>query len=181
MAQRLNRIASGLLSLFQIKSLGRNPQELSDIVQGTLELSNFYFSNIGVTLEVANTTGVGLTERASAQSIITIPDGEIWAVRMVATDITVSTFAASEAVLANPAIDRINNSADQLILNDGMPQTTNAGFQMNALNSQHRVARFDNPLFLPGGVRIYSYISQVIGTTVRATVDTRVLYYKLEK
>ena len=78
MPQSLNRIPAGLLSLLQIKSLGRNPSALSDFVQPTLEMSESYFTTLSLRFARASTAGVASADQGTRISLIEVPENEIW-------------------------------------------------------------------------------------------------------
>ena len=179
MPQNLNRVPAGLLSLFQIKEQGQNPNLLDDNVTPALEMENFYLTAIGLSLEIAQEAGVAFADLASNVATITIPDNEIWVVKALESNFTTTT-AGTGLTLVTPTIRNINGNPNQIsfVLNNYVSNTIVCPPQVNG--SDHWPIYFDNPLYLPGGVLISSYVSNFVGTGV-GTVDTRCLYYRIEK
>jgi len=177
MSQPLNRVPSGLLSLFQIKSLGENPNRFEDAVRPTLEMSNFYFATTTLRNTEAESTNVSQADQGTALAIVEVPTGEIWAVRSILSQAKVATFAAAEYIVTYPSLrvgpaGQVTHNFGQSWLHDTNPLKDGMG--------RYEEKTFDNPLFIPGGSAIFSSIWQYNGGTVRVDVKTKVLYYRME-
>jgi hypothetical protein len=76
MAQLIQRVPAGLLSLLGLKAGGVNPSVLSDTVQPMLDLSALYGVGAAQFLTVGGNVVVGLFA-----STLIVPDNEVWYVR----------------------------------------------------------------------------------------------------
>lgn len=176
MPQLLNRVPAGLLSLFQVKSLGENPAAFADAVAGTIDLQNYYFTSLGLRRATAEDTGITSASWATRQAQIEVPSNEIWMVRGVTSETQITTSAASEWVHTIPVLDL--QVGDTIPLADAWAKD-NFGTGQNTGRVATRF--FDNPLFVSGGAKLFSEIWSWIGTTLTYDVRTKVLYYAVEK
>jgi len=94
MPSPLQKVASGLLGALNLKTLGRNPQTFADELQPQYDATNHYLLDLltrfGSTTPSA-ALGVGTTQ------VVTVPQGEVWAVFNIGAAIT-TTLAAGELV-----------------------------------------------------------------------------------
>jgi len=180
MAQLLNRIPSGLLSLFQIKSLGQNPDRLEDSVRGVVDLTQFYLHN--TTLRIAATTqaGVASTDIGNRIAEITVPSDEIWLLIGLMSESKVTTWAANEYQVFVPSIDEVGGAATTSFHFTSTPPITTVRTGPFAGARENAVHNFDRPLFVPPGSTLFTAMYQANGTVVRNQVKTKAMYYRLE-
>lgn len=181
MAQGINRVPDGLLSLFQIKSLGRPPRSLSDEVKPVVDLSSFYYTNLGIQITTASATALDANDKGSDVAAISIPDNQIWLVLGVGSSVTCTTFNANEFMISDPGIDNINASQAAFYFTNSQRRLSVANLQMNLNDVDFNSVTLPTPIMFPGGVRFYSLVSRAGGTTAKFRVDTRVLHYIVEK
>lgn len=181
MPELLNRIPAGLLSLFQIKSLGENPSKFEDTVRPVVDLRKNYYQSLG--LNIAANVGVGLdaNDKGTAVAAITIPEDEIWVVVGIMSGVNITTFAANEFMVVSPGIDNVNAPNVAFYFANDQRRSNSSNLQMGFNDSDFTSVMFPDPIFLPGGSRIYSFVSRATGTTIKCTVVTRVLHYVLDK
>jgi len=88
---RLQKAASGLLSFFELKVDGGNPDSFSNVVTPVVEVAEFYDAAVQqVGISVANVTNPG------DSVVATVPAGQAWRVRGVG--FTLNVAAATTAV-----------------------------------------------------------------------------------
>lgn len=80
MASKVTRPPSGLLSLVGTKTLGQNPDALSELVRPVINLDQHYLLDQPLQTATATVVGGAIGTFASVQ----IPSGELWAVYNVA-------------------------------------------------------------------------------------------------
>lgn len=181
MAQNLNRIPAGLLSYFQIKSLGQNPSAFEDNVRPTLDLREFYNTSLGLQIATESQSLVDVGDRDTTIAEITIPSNEIWICRGIQSTANCTAFAANEYVVGYPRLLEINGAVTAFFFTDEIEKDGGGAMQTLVGETIVRGKVFDNPLMLPGGAKIGSFIGLANGTTHKSTVATRILYYKIEK
>jgi len=81
MANNINRVPSGLLSLLDTQTQGQAPDEFVRTVQGTLSLSDYYYINKG--REQVFLQGVPIAAFPGSSDPITVPEGELWVVHQM--------------------------------------------------------------------------------------------------
>lgn len=118
----INRLPVGLLSMLDIKSMGKNPNALSDVVQANVELNEFYINSASFisaysdnpplvpipggggatgTLLRLDTVQAANPLPADPSGQIEVPDGEIWLV----TEWCVSwSMTTANTLMLTPAI-----------------------------------------------------------------------------
>ena len=74
---KIQRVASGLLSLIDNRATRETPNELLQTVQPSLDMRAFYEQNVGV--EAAQVVQ-GTVAATGVAANLTIPDGELWSV-----------------------------------------------------------------------------------------------------
>lgn len=112
---RLQKAPLGLLALFSLKDLGRNPPEFAEFVQPTADVTDHYsLSDLTRTAIAANVTNEGDTFGGA------VPDGEVWRVRCIDAALTLAaatTAAAGVAFALGIALQ--GNAATQFAAFDG--------------------------------------------------------------
>lgn len=184
---KLNRLPEGLLSFFDIKSMGQYPQMLSDELKPTIDLFRFYAdqaaeegifvivpfaaANAGhgsVPITSAQWAAGGLTNFANAGgAATTVPDNEVWIVLEATIRWEFSATAGQEAQATLVAINPAAGPAiGQIICDVVQGFTTSAAAPQRAGQSVQSEPQF----LLPGtSIRVWSY-----GSTVPAgQVDLR--------
>lgn len=182
MSQPINRIASGLLSLFQIKSQGDNPNRFEDAVRPGLEMSNHYYTSLGLKSTTEVQVDVDDTDLATKVAEISIPDNEIWIVRAIDVDWICTTAVATQFLTCCIRLDSLGGAGTTGIFfadsdKDWLSLTSTMVINYTFFATQ----AFDNPLFLPGGTNISAYVSRATGANQKWDVRTRVLHYTIEK
>ena len=176
MPQPLNRVPAGLLSFFQIKSTGRNPDQLSDEVRPVLNMVDFYSAGIGARIEESFELGFDPTNLNTSIAVVTVPSDEFWIVRNVSQTARVTTAGAGER--AAFAILLQNIQATENVVLASMPPGNNLATWADTLaTTQGCHHNFDTGLFVPPGGQIVSTCREFAGGLSRYTVGTRVLYY----
>lgn len=76
MAERVNRVPQGLIPLLQLKTGGVTPPAVSDLLAGTIDLTDFYATNRYEMQAVFNNTANAVGNVAT----LTVPESEFWLV-----------------------------------------------------------------------------------------------------
>lgn len=130
----LQPVAPGLLSLLQLKQRGFNPNNLSDTVVPTIDLTSWYRVDEVTVLDGSTVALVSAAIYATDLSVasITVPDNEIWWVREMSVQLNwnVATATALNVQRLAPVMFyRQNFSAGQRgrLLGDSYAPITSAG------------------------------------------------------
>jgi len=121
----INRIPQGLLSLLDVKALGRNPSLLSDQVIGTLDLFPQYELQsrevvIGQTNPLA-TGVVGFYVDTSSPERTRVPEGEVWYVSNVTYQSLAALNITANSLAATAALQRRALIGAELLINESQP------------------------------------------------------------
>jgi hypothetical protein len=171
MSGNVNRVPSGLLSLTDSQTQGRNPDELLIQIRPTLELRDFWLANKGLESEFTDGT---LINNADVGATVTVPSGELWAVKNASTE-------GQEADAATPAIRmsllfRLPGVTTNFSV---LATSTNAitlinGFMSCGIN-------FEDPFFAPAGSTFSSRLDSTnIALVAGMASTTTVLFYRLK-
>lgn len=158
----INRVPAGLLSLVDGKSLGSNPRDLSEIIQGGIDVRDLLLSNARRLIDVGS---VDVVAGVGEFSIITIPAGELWIVHRVETFITGN---AADNPRCVPAL-RLSSSSATIRLQDSL-QTV--GISQGGANRAYG-ATFNPPIVLNGGDKFSSQCldwAVLTGSTIQTLV-----------
>lgn len=160
MAEKIQRTPLGLLGLLGIKSLGKNPDQISDTVIGAINMAPFYWaSKLEVHAELV--TNVGAT--AGDAPLITVPDSEDWLVLGVGLDIS-----------TGQTVGDVNDLSCTLLPPRGVEGLTVVQHATQTINSVLDVTHFGKqlefPIVLPGGSRIAWIFNQALTTDIGVEV-----------
>jgi len=181
MAFKLNRIPAGLLSFFQVKSDGNNPNAIEESVRGVVDLAPFYWTDVVLKSVTASQTLVDGNDVGTAVAEINIPQNEIWAVMGVESFWTATATGSNNFIDCCPVIVWIGGAPASYYLDDGKARQSGAFKAQNVLDSELRGLQYQQPVMYPGGTRIASYVLAGNGTTAHHTVQTKLLYYPIER
>lgn len=166
----INRIPDGLQSLLGVKALGRNPQEIEGSVRPSIDLTEFYYANKTVELEVGQE--IAAIAANGLYATVEIPAGEVWYVYSVAmrcSAISGSYNGSLQPVLQipGPALSTIHP------LNDGREFT-------GVITSPNEDIRYrEIGSVLPPGTIFGSY-ANTVATANTLNIRTTVLCVKLD-
>ena len=161
MAQVIQEPPRGLLSLLGIKSLGVNPDQLSDGVLSMLDLLDFYTLDgkqmIGQTQNAVTVVGANY-------ATITIPDGEIWLVYAVSSQGIVRVGGSGWTI--SPVITQLGGPVTPIT----MPLVPQAAYADDAagrplsVNDEYQVGFFpDKPLLVRNGYQFGTRLTDQSG------------------
>lgn len=147
-------IPPGLLGFFQLKTFGRNPAELSETLQPSLECFEWYMQaqlrdvvqDLGVPQRAIATTGPWIF----SPNQVTVPNGEIWWVE----HFTVRTVAlvAGESIRVAPLMQRpLFGTVNQFLL----------GGSSTAIAGEMAIARADRPFWAAPGSDLGFFVSAI--------------------
>lgn len=93
-------IPPGLLGFFQLKNMGRNPSDLVDSVQPSLEMFDWYMQARAEYVGLGNTGGVpnATTQFRALAPAVFVPDGEFWYI--VTATLISSVLVAGDSYIA---------------------------------------------------------------------------------
>lgn len=163
MPSLINRVPPGLLSLLDIKALGQNPSLLSDTVQPTLDVLNFYarsygqlvtdFSNIPAAVGFLPVTAfdAGPGEIVICAGVCIIADATLAA----------GTTVRWRGVVADAATGRL---------------VSTVGERVNAAAGEQLSSGTDELVIVPTGNRLGVMVEQLtLGTGPRARISARII------
>lgn len=163
MPSLINRVPPGLLSLLDIKALGQNPSFLTDSVQPTIDLSDFY-ARIYSSLVTDFTAIPGAVGFQAVTAFDTAP-GEIIVVAGLCC-IADSALAAGTSVRWTPVIA---DQATGRVLSQIAPETSGIAGEQPCTGT-------DQIVTLGPGTRLGVMISALtLGTGPRARISAKVL------
>ena len=166
---RINRVPLGLLDLLQSKTDGVNPGDLSEVVVGTIDLGEFYFSE-RIAHEFFQYTSAAIDDNNS----ITVPAGENWI--LWAIDVTYINGVLTDVQDVGVALERFPSAPSVLqavdIFNTGDMVTTVAG------QTSTRSEIFERPIFIPSGMIIRATTNNFVLTTHTIAINMGI--YRLQ-
>ncbi len=173
---QINRVPQGLQDLLGSINFGDNPGQLGGVVAPTLDLFPFLsverlfwdFQNIGFSV-AGSLTGV------------TVPQGELWFVDSLASEIFTSGGpAAGDTVTLGVVLTKVINS-NATTIGVAHPLARLGKFDVENVPTSREQFNFDYPRLLPilGGQRIVFHASNLIITGGTFNVTNTVRYYKL--
>lgn len=173
----INRIPKGLQSLLDFKSLGKNPSFMDDSIDGSIDLTDFFYSDVGLEATFG-TQNIDSTDVGTLAATVTVPAGETWAIRVVQTN-CVSAGSQTNIVYPYlpPAIS-VREVAFPMVLVDRVNVVTGAVATMFANDVPVWSCWFERPLVVRSGTNLGAFVSIMSGITTVAC-RTEVAYYKL--
>lgn len=171
MSNPINTVPTGLQSLLDNKSLGKNPDALLEDIRPTIDLTDFFIGN--KVLSITTETFVGLAAKAT-EARIQVPPGELWLVFGVSSRMTKSDAGSANAGFV-PVVTNIPGDSNffyELITNT-FPSTFNNA--TNELSSS--VGVLSEPLVLRAPVQLATRVNYYEGGTYN--VSTTALYTRL--
>lgn len=160
MAEKIQRTPLGLLGLLGIKSLGRNPEAISDTVLGNLNLDPFYWATKTETFSQLQ-LNVGATVGDNVQTVV--PNDENWLVLGSALSISSGQTAGDDNDLSFGFLPP--RGVDFVTLYRFLQEAVTATMTVN------RGIQLNFPMILPGGGSLIWQFNQAltldIGITAR--------------
>lgn len=168
----VNRYPQGLLGLLSAKTDGKTPDQASETLSPTLDLTPFYLS--GISLSIAEASESGSTIGTFAD--IEVPTGETWMVYAIESRMTAVT-AGDTGHVAPEMYNVQGTQVGGMIFNE-----TVLGFAFTAGTSGEIQS---NKVVFPAPVVVRSPIAfrtrgMRLGAVTTVLLETRVLYYRLE-
>lgn len=153
MAKWLQSSPLGLLGLFRLKVLGRNPDGFGEDVIPVVEVSDFYgaplLEAVGVSTAVA---------AAGSATTIPVPQGEVWRVHGVGARLDMTAaITATDGIGISIAVDTANAARCQLAQNNDRAMVLATGLVLFEAS-----AHFDRPLVLRGGTNLVAVNDRVL-------------------
>jgi hypothetical protein len=171
---QINRVPLGLLSLLDTQSQGVVPDELSRTVTAGFDMAGLWYNSRGLERFIDAGT-IQLVSGQSADTLITVPEGEIWAVvsasaRITSTDATNFAQAVSLTFQPNSQIG-VNTSS--------LAESPTKSLALNGIVSATANWSGGDPFFAPAGSRFGNYVMFAIPATAGSLPEVSVLFYRL--
>lgn len=168
MPSPISRRPAGLLDLLLTQQQGRNPSELRDSVQPVMEMTPFYQSErLKISAVNANAAAVGSTATHS------VPSGEYWKILSLGVG---GVFAnATQTIGVYATIGNLQSTNLLYLTNFGGTFASTATGDIWANGHEMR-----QPLILPSGAQIKFAVSDLALAAGAITMQSRVMYVRLE-
>lgn len=114
MAGKINRAPWGFLSLLQSKSLGQQPDAISELVRPGLDMAPFYWASQRLTVRFAEQVGAAI----GAYATVAVPNDEVWYVHGVSCRCTASGAAANFRFVLRCLVDTVPSGQTFFHLSD---------------------------------------------------------------
>lgn len=168
----VNRVAKGLLGILDAKTGGQLPSGLSGELTGGIEMLDLYLADIPLEGEdVAGFLGSG--DLFVFSNPVTVPNGELWAVKSVSTTVVASSGSADWEAL--PAVEIVSRGALFNFQFLASFQGTNNSFAIGEGNVQQRW--FERPFFATAGTRFGSV--PIRSFPGNAATTTQVVFHRI--
>lgn len=185
MPLRLNRVPAGLLSLFAVKSLGRNPQALEENVRMTIEGRNHYYAGLGTNVSQTTQTGVTFANLNDALAKVEVPDNEIWITRLVEVFYVITTAGIVGAnYILTPTYDLPGGINSVSLTKSQLDVAFLRGLAVGGNTGQAIIdstGYLADPIFAEGGSQFYGNFAYGVTGGQVIDVTTRVLHHTIEK
>jgi hypothetical protein len=171
----INRVPLGLLSLLDTQSQGVVPDELSRQVNAGFDMAGLWYNARGM----ERFTDVGTVQLVSGQSpdaLITVPQGELWAVvsassRMYSTD-AVNFSQAATLTFAPNSQTGVNTIS--------LAESPAKSLALNGISSAVANWSPSDPFYAPAGAQFGVYCVFAIAATAGSLPEVSVLFYRLK-
>lgn len=173
MSKPIQLIPPGLLGLLQLKQGGRNPNELLETVQATIDLRDWYFQSrtVDATTLIGGNPSIALTVPGNfvfTANPATVPNGQFWYVFDYTIDALIAT--AADSLRIAPCWIANNNVApvQRYLLGP------DANDIVSARANRHLMAKADHGFWLPPGAALGVEAFDVLtGTSITVTAHVR--------
>jgi len=128
----IQKAPSGLLDFLQLKNLGQNPRDLSDVVSPVLALNDWYGAG---EVELRDGSALPLTSGVRYCSLnailgLQVPDGEVWRVREFSVSLAFNAPTAINVLSLRPVMfyreSVTGSNRGRLIGDSALPMSTTA-------------------------------------------------------
>ena len=85
----INRVPQGLLGLLDTKTLGKNPDDLSNTIVPTVDLKDLFLVNSGLQQDIVTAAAVTSASLLTPVALVSVPAGELWFVLNVTAEVIV--------------------------------------------------------------------------------------------
>jgi len=159
---KIHRPPRGLQHLLGSQSFGQNPDQLSQFVQPTIDLSGFYAAEL---LKVATDNGMITADGQIGEVVFTAP------VALVAAGIEMGAVAAAEEMAFDIKLDNLGGVGFAVPVGSQGAHTYQTG------STPTFGMLFPQPLVVPGGCAVQGWVTSYAGALLGGTL--RVLYVDL--
>jgi len=167
----VNRQPRGVVELLNFNDLGEFPRSVADSISPSLEMGSFYM--LGRGLEVATGTAAAVTSPTAGAVVITIPQGEVWAIRAV-------NFRATnlEATAQNIAMSCLATQVSNAFVTLHSGRTSS----INTTGVYNDGVAFQEPLLIPSQYAIYFNVDTCgVGLAAGFSLACSVAYHRLSR
>ena len=170
----INRVPLGLLSLLDTQSQGVVPDELGRQVTAGFDMAGLWYNARGME-RFTDAGTVQLVSGQSANALITVPQGQLWAVVSASARIY-----STDATNFNQAVTLTFAPNSQTLVNTiSLAESPTKSLALDGINSAVANWSPSDPFYAPAGAQFGVYCVFGIALTAGSIPEVSVLFYRL--